>query len=81
MGLRIDAEKIKRRGYWRTLLWWPFLVLAVIAFGVDLLTKAGLHRWHFSTEYVIGAAVRAVLTWLFCAALWRYLIRREGKRR
>ncbi len=78
--MRIDVEKIKRRGYGRTLLWWPFLLLAVVAFGVDLLTKAGLHRWDFSTEYLIGAAIRAAVTWLFCAGLWRYLIRREQKR-
>ncbi|MFB9688508.1 hypothetical protein [Amycolatopsis plumensis] len=79
--MRIDAEKIKRRGYLRTLLWWPFLLLLVIAFGVDLLTKAGLHRWDFTTEYLVGAAVRAVLAWLFFAGLWLWLLRRERKRR
>ncbi|WP_410594499.1 hypothetical protein [Amycolatopsis sp. lyj-23] len=79
--MSIDVEKFKRRGYWRTLLWWPFLLLLVISFGVDLVTKAGLHRWDFSAEYLIGAAGRAVLSWLFFAAALRYLIRREQKRR
>ncbi|MEV4056099.1 hypothetical protein AB0J55_33240 [Amycolatopsis sp. NPDC049688] len=78
--MRIDAGKVKRRGYWRTLLWWPFLLLLVLAFGVDLLVKIGLHRWTFAAEHLISAAVRGVLTWLFFAAVWRFMIRREQKR-
>ncbi|MEU7789149.1 MULTISPECIES: hypothetical protein [unclassified Amycolatopsis] len=77
----VDVEAIKRRGYVRTLVWWPFLLLQAIVFGADLLVKAGLHHWSFSAENIISAAARAVLTWLFFAALWRYLIRREQKKR
>ncbi|WP_410618613.1 hypothetical protein [Amycolatopsis sp. cmx-8-4] len=76
----MDVENIVRRGYFRTLAWWPFLLLLVVAFVVDLLVKAGLHQWSFRTDNVISAVVGAVLTWLFFAGLWRYMVRREQRK-
>jgi hypothetical protein len=76
-GGRVDVEKIKRRRYFRTLVWWPFLLLLPVAFGVDLLVRAGLHDWNFDTENVLVAAVNAILAWLVFAGVWRWMIRRD----
>jgi hypothetical protein len=77
----MDVEKIKRRHYFRTLVWWPFLLVLPVAFGVELLLRAGLHHWSLDPGHVIAAAVEAILAWLFFAGLWRWMIRRDQAER
>jgi uncharacterized membrane protein YbhN (UPF0104 family) len=76
----VDVEKIKSRRYFRTLVWWPFLLLLAVAFGVELLVRAALSHWSLVTEDVVLAIVNAILSWLFFAGVWRWLIRRDKAR-
>ncbi len=77
----MDVEKITKRGYVRTLVWWPFLLVVLpLFFGVGLAVRIALHHWVFEPKLLFDAMPQAIMMWLGLAGLWRYRIRKEGRR-